>query len=159
MSRVAGMRLGVGAAAFAIASCATDPPILECAKDAPRAASRSRALVGESYGTQMKPIPLDSVLFSEQSLARAVALQRISASRTATGTVEVNAVLANCSGKPLALRMRSSFYDAQQRISEPISAWRTVHVTPGGLGTYTESSITREVSAYLIEVAGEAPGR
>jgi hypothetical protein len=116
------------------------------------------ALIGATYGLQIAPIPLNTVVFSDPALAEAIAIQRVGAMRTPTNTVEVAATLVNCGAAQVPLRIRTTFFDAEQRTTEGASAWKTVFVPPRGLGSYSESSIARErVSTYLIEIAPLGP--
>lgn len=141
-------------AAMTLASCSTSlPPVIQCSRPPSGTTAAAPALVGMSYGIQIAPIPLNSVLFSDTNVAKVVAVQRLGAERTPTNTVEVNAVLANCSRLQVPLRIRTNFYDAEQRATEAPSAWKTVFVPPGGFGSYSELSITRDrVASYLVEI-------
>jgi hypothetical protein len=113
-----------------------------------------QALVGVPYGVQTTPIPLDSVQFSDSRVARDVSIQQLSASRTATGTVQVSARFVACSSDPTTVRMRTNFIADGQVPAEPVSAWKTVHLDPRLLATYSELSTSRTVANYIIEIAG-----
>jgi hypothetical protein len=139
------------------AACAApgDPPlVVECAipSSNPRPGA---ALVGQPYGMQHSPLPLNSVQFDSPGTASRVAVQSLYASRTATDTVQVGARLVNCSSLPGAVRMRSSFFKPDQAPAEPTSAWKVVHLQPRAISHYEELSTSRGASSYLIEIAAE----
>lgn len=121
-----------------------------------RAQSRSGpALVGLSYGMDMTPIPLNSVQFGSRAAARSLAVQGLFAQRSASDTVQVTARFVSCVDTASAIRVRTAFLRTNNAPSEPTSAWRTVHLQPRATAIYTESSISRDVASYLIEVAGD----
>lgn len=112
------------------------------------------ALVGKDYGLAMTPIPLDAVQMTNRALAASVAIQSVAARRTATDTVQVTSRFVNCTDKTINMQVRTSFMDASQVPTEPVSAWRTVFVPPRATAVYQENSIGRgAVAHYLIEVA------
>ena len=80
-------------------------------------------------------------------------MQRIFASRTVTDTVEVTARLVSCTDYPVVLRMRTNFLRVTEAPAEPASAWREVYVSPRGIANYTEFSVTRDITSYIIEIA------
>ena len=137
--------------------CADVPDaVVQCSVPKSRPATKGPALVGHEYGLKMSPVPLDAVMFTEQRVANAVAIQALYAARTATQTVQVTARFINCTEQPIALRARTSFLRETQAPSEPASAWQTVHLVPKGMATYSESSIGRgEVANYVVELAAE----
>lgn len=102
----------------------------------------------------MTPIPLDAVQFTNKALAETVAIQAVVARRTPTDSVQVTSRFANCTDKAINMQVRTSFMDASQVPTEPVSAWRTVIVPPRATAVYQENSIGRgAVTHYLIEVA------
>ena len=111
------------------------------------------ALVGQTYGMQMTPIPLDSVQFDSNLTSALVAVQQMFASRTTTDTVAVQVRFLSCADVPSQIRVRTSFMRADGMPVEPPSAWKTVYLTPRALGLYSETSVSREIGHYLLEVA------
>ncbi|MFL6604457.1 MAG: hypothetical protein ACJ8R9_24415 [Steroidobacteraceae bacterium] len=110
------------------------------------------ALVGQEYSLQATPIPLDSVQFSSWDTTRLLSVQRLYAARTPTNTVEVTARFVSCSDTPFNVRVRTSFVDANQAPTEPVSAWKTVYLQPRLTAVYSEYSTSRSATRYLIEV-------
>lgn len=109
------------------------------------------ALVAREYG-QSSPIPLNAVQFTSPSLKKALAVQMLTASRTATNSAQVYARVINCTDQSLKLGIRTSFLSGRQVPVEPTSAWKTIWVQPFTTGNYTENSISRDVNFYLVEV-------
>lgn len=142
-----------GAALFALLAGCQAPPamVVECQSPIDQV-RKGPALVGMDYGMQMTPIPLNAVQFTDQAW-RSVAVQSLKATRTGTDTVQVMARLVNCGDQALALRARTSFLAQNEAPTEPMSAWRTVHLPPRASAVYSESSIAVNVASFLIEVA------
>jgi len=149
-----------GLVALAVATglgqgCATpnvSPVVAECMP--PNGSVRSGpALVGQTYGMQMSPIPLDSIQFDSNRTAALVAVQQMFASRTPADTVAIQVRFLSCADAPSHIRVRTSFMRADGLPVEPPSAWRTVFLTPRALGIYSESSVSRDVGHYIVEVA------
>lgn len=113
------------------------------------------ALVGQEYGLKATPIPLDSVQFSSWDTTKILSIQRLYASRTPTNTVSVTARFISCSDTPFNIRVRTSFVDANQIPTEPVSAWKAVSLQPRLTAVYSEYSTSRNAALYLIEVAPE----
>lgn len=112
------------------------------------------ALVGKDYGMAMTPIPLNTVQMTNKTLAETVAIQSVVARRTPTDSVQVTSRFVNCTDRKITMQVRTSFMDASQVPTEPVSAWRTVFVQPRATAVYQENSIGRgTVAHYLIEVA------
>jgi hypothetical protein len=144
----------IGAMALAVLTgCVTNPapPVVQC-KFPMKGARPGAALVSQEYGPQMTPIPLNSVQFSDWSIARSLAVQHLFASRTPTDTVQVVARLVSCVDRELTVKVRTSFLDANQAPVEGTSAWQTVYLTPRLTATYSERSTSKGVASYLIEV-------
>lgn len=148
--------------AIATAGCAQQPAapyvpgappiVVECST--PYDGARpGPALVGQQYGMQMSPLPLNSVQFDSHATASRLSVQKIFASRTATDTVEVTARLVNCSDYPVVLRVRTNFLRANETPAEPTSAWRDVYLSPRAITSYTEFSVARDVNSYIVEIA------
>lgn len=110
------------------------------------------ALVGLEYGEHASPIPLDSVQFSSMDAATSLSIQRLSAVRTPTNTVEVAARFISCEDKPFAVRVRTSFMDAAQAPTEQASGWQTIYLQPHLTAAYSERSTSTKVANYLIEI-------
>lgn len=82
-----------------------------------------------------------------------LAVEQTNARRTATGTLEVWAVLRNRTDQPIQLEGRTTFFDAQQVPCEDPSAWQRVFLPPQGVATYRERSTQIEgVHHYYIEL-------
>jgi len=62
-------------------------------------------------GNKPPPFPEFGVQFSSWSAAETLAVQRLSAGRTATNTVEVAARFVSCSDQPQTVRVRTSFLE------------------------------------------------
>lgn len=135
-----------------LAGCQSQPAmIVECHTPVDQM-RKGPALVGMDYGMQMSPIPLNAVQFTDQ-IWRSVAVQSLKAARTGTDTVRVTARLVNCSDQALAIKARTSFLSQNEAPTEPVSAWRTVHLPPRATALYSENSIAVTVASFLIEVA------
>jgi len=102
----------------------------------------------------MRPIALDAVQFTDKQLTKKMVVEGLFNRETESGSTEVTARFVNCKKEPLAIRVRTSFMDAQQYPTEPTSAWRTVFIPALGTGVYSEKSIApKGVANFLIEVA------
>lgn len=143
---------------FALAGCNTLPPASVVTCEAVKPSNFSGpALVGKEYGQAApNPIPLNAVLFSKPALAQLVTVQSISASRTDNGNVKIEARLVGCSARPLPLVARAHFLRANQSLAEPVSAWKSVPLQGGGISYYAETSFSRDVGHYLIEIDAES---
>ncbi len=111
------------------------------------------ALVGQHYGMQMSPLPLNSVQYDSSETAHAMAVQQLYAERTATNSVRVTARFVSCMDRPQVVRMRTTFLRQSQASAEEPTTWKTVHLTPRGLAQYEELSVSPDAHFYLIEVA------
>jgi hypothetical protein len=109
------------------------------------------ALTSVAYGA-VKDIPADAVLMSDAGLFRSVMVQQLATQPTPGGTVQVTARLANCTGAGFSVRARTAFLDQGMGPAEPVSAWRTVFLPPGGMAVYQESSFGA-AAHYYIELA------
>lgn len=110
------------------------------------------ALVGQHYGMQMSPLPLNSVQFDSSDTAQALAVQQLYAERTPTDSVRVTARFVSCGDRPQAVRMRTTFLRQNHSTAEAPTAWKTVHLTPRGLVHYEELSVSPDAHFYLIEI-------
>jgi hypothetical protein len=139
-----------------LAGCASEAPLVaQCKGQGARPLDAAPALVGVAYGTQATPIPLNSVQFSSWTVESSVSVQQLAATRTPTNTVSVTARFISCTDRDSAIRVRTSFFDAQHAPAEPSSAWQTVYLHPHLLATYSERSTSKGVTHYLIEVMSE----
>jgi hypothetical protein len=138
-----------------LAGCATKAPLVSRCSMPLGGGDRAGmpALVGLQYGEQATAIPLNSVQFSSWDAAKTLAVQRLSAGRTAANTVEVAARFVSCSNQPQTVRVRTSFLDANQAATEAPSAWRTVYLQPHLTANYSERSTATTVQSYLIEIS------
>ena len=152
--------LCTGLLVLALAGCAATPntrpqALLTCDYKALKrnAPVGGPALTSVAYGA-VKDIPADAVLMSDQGLFHSVMVQRLGTQPTPGGTVQVTARLANCTGAGFSVRARTAFLDQGMAPAEPVSAWRTVFLPPGGMAVYQESSFTAGKAAhYYIELA------
>lgn len=143
--------------AITVYGCATKPGIkmlVEC-KTPVSINIKGPALVGQGYGLEMTPIPIDALQYTDGSVASSVAVQAVRATRSATDTVQVTARVVNCTDKPISVRARSSFMDEKQIPTEPTSAWKILFLSPKATSIYQEFSISTNVSHYLIELGKE----
>lgn len=148
------------AAAFVlfIAGCQTKPVetpvVVECsAMDIKRDHPPGTALVGGKYGAaENTPIPLDAAQFTDNRLAKNIAVQGLYAERTPTDTVQVSARLVNCTDKTLAISARISFLKESQAPAESPSAWQNLILSPRATALYQENSVSRQAAHYLIEI-------
>jgi hypothetical protein len=128
------------------------PVVVEC--QAPTASDRpGPALVGQAYGMAMTPMPLNSVQFGSTDAATSLAVQNLYAERVPSNIVQVSARLVSCLDVPTSVRVRTSFFRSDTAPSEEPSAWKTVFLEPRATALYRESSVSRDTSAYLIEIA------
>jgi len=148
--------LSMIAASIATAGCVAQPPLVtQCSSRMSGDRHAGAALVGHEYGPQATPIPLNSVQFSDDLTSRSLAVQNLFAKRTPGDTVAVSARFVSCANTDFAVRVRTSFLTADESPAEPTSAWRTVYLHPHLTGSYAESSTSRDVANYMIEIVPE----
>jgi hypothetical protein len=111
------------------------------------------ALVGQSYGLTMTPLPLNSVQFTSVEASQSIAVQNLYAERASTDVVQLTVRLVSCLDAPISVRVRTSFMRSNTSPAEEPSAWKTVHVEPRATALYRENSTSREAAAYLVEIA------
>jgi hypothetical protein len=98
-------------------------------------------------------VPMNSSAILDASVAKKVYVRNSTVRRTATGTVDVRSMIANCTDFPLQVEARIQFYDSTQAPSELPSEWRRIFLSPRSDGLFKESSMGREsVSFYLVEI-------
>jgi hypothetical protein len=128
------------------------PLVVECS--GPEKGNRGGpALVGQEYGMQATPIPLNSVQFSNWTTVKDLSVQRLYASRTASNTVQVTARFVSCADTAVVIKVRTSFLDVNQAPTEPVSGWQTIFLQPRLTAVYAEQSTSKSVANYLIEIA------
>ncbi len=143
----------LAALASLLASCASVGPTITCKEPTTWERGGGMALVGESYGVRVAPIPLNSVLFGSQDVANRIAIHHLGASRTPAGTVEVSARFVNCQPQQQTIQVRSSFFRLDGGSVEEPSAWQRVFVPAGSMANYSERSMAVDgVGSFLIEV-------
>jgi hypothetical protein len=126
-------------------------PVVQCTFPKQAAPLPGDALVSQEYG-EISPVPLDAVQFTNQVLSKQIAVQSLQAHRTLTNTVQVTARLINCTDTPLVVGVRSNFMDASRLALEPATVWQNVILQPRALGTYQESSLSKAVEHYVVEL-------
>lgn len=148
-------------AAFAMCSvvlggCAQNPTmgdvVASCLTPASTGARTGPALVGQTYGMAMSPLPLNSVQFGSIAVAQTAAVQSLFAARTAMNTVEVSVRFLSCMDAPTTILVRTSFLRRNTSPAETASAWKSVYLEPRTTAVYTELSTSTDVGSYLIEV-------
>lgn len=138
-----------------IAGCAARQPlVVECSSPTKDKHSTGAALVGQEYGEQSTPIPLNSVQFADWGTAKKLAVQHLFASRTPASTVQLTARFISCSDEVVSIKVRASFLDSNQMPTEATSAWQPVFLQPRLTAVYSERSTAKNVSSYLVEVMG-----
>ncbi|HYF42069.1 MAG TPA: hypothetical protein VEA35_06425 [Ramlibacter sp.] len=151
------MKLLLPLAATALAGCmatvpGAPPVVVECQMPT-QSVRAGPALVGETYGMKMTPLPVNSVQFGSQATAQAMAVQSLFAERSQTDTVQVTARFVSCLDRPSSVRVRTSFLRASTAPAEAPTAWKTVYLEPRATAVYSELSTVQDVASYLIEVA------
>jgi hypothetical protein len=128
--------------------------VLECDFSAIDDAQKGQgpALVAD-ITQSMTSIPLNAVLFTDESIVDEVLVQGLFARRTATDSIEVITRIVNCTDEPVLLQARSLFMDNKQLPTEGSSVWQNVFLSPHGTGAFQAISLgTAEVAYYLVEL-------
>jgi hypothetical protein len=150
------IQLAASAALLVLAGCATPvpgtPPVVVSCAQPVNSVRSGPALVGETYGLTMTPLPLNSVQFGSHAASHLMAVQSLFAERSPADTVQVTARFVSCQDTPQVVRVRTSFLRASQAPAEAPSAWKQVFLEPRATAVYTELSTARDVANYLIEV-------
>lgn len=143
-------------ALFAVLGCSQmQEPAPVCNMDG---IARQRQLVALPAAAPGDPsplieMPLNSVNTTDFNVMNKLFIRQVRAQRTATGTVAVAATVVNCTDYPLNIEARTQFLDNAQAASEPVSAWKRVHLQPRTYNTYGENSIgTSQVQHYMVEL-------
>lgn len=101
----------------------------------------------------LQDIPLNAVSITDGGLRGRIMVQGVTATRTASGDIEVGARLFNCGDAPLLAEGRTNFLDAGQRPAEPASAWQRLVIEGRSFADYREVSVSRgRADAYLVEL-------
>ena len=109
-------------------------------------------------------VQLNQVLILSDSLERVglmntrgkIAVEQNTANRTATGTLEVAALLRNRTDHNLQLEARTRFFDESKIPSGRESQWKRLFLEANSLAGYREYSLYPEAAYYQIEIR-EAP--
>ena len=98
-------------------------------------------------------VPWNSSALLDKTITKKSYVRTAAVHRTATGTVQVRTMVANCTDHDLQIEGRTQFYDADQMPSEPPSAWKRIYLAPRSDSLYEETSLgTDAVHFYFIEV-------
>jgi hypothetical protein len=138
-----------------LGGCTTMDPAPRC--DMGRVSSQRDLIPGPAMvpgeSSPLKEMPLNSVNITDERILNKLYIRAITARRTATGTVEVVAQVVNCTDFPLNAEARTQFYDAAPAPSEPVSAWKRLHLSPRTSNVYSEFSMgAQTVDGYMIEM-------
>lgn len=100
---------------------------------------------------------LDTVVILDKALqdhrAGKIAIENSGARRTATGTLEVFAVIRNRTDHRQQIEARAQFFDDLKAPVEGPTAWQRVHLDPQAIGAYREMSTgIQGISHYYIEI-------
>ncbi len=99
----------------------------------------------------------NTVRFLNKKAAKHIRVESITATRTATGNLQVNVLLYNRAKKPMQLAVRSLFFDEQRMLAESAGVWRTVHLQPKSVASFSSRSMTQtEAASFILEVQGDA---
>ncbi|MDH4582470.1 hypothetical protein E8F20_11385 [Pseudomonas sp. BN415] len=102
-------------------------------------------------------INLDTVVILDKALqdrrSSKLAIENSGARRTATGTLEVFAVIRNRTDHPLQIEARTQFFDDLPVPVEGPTQWQRVYLDPQSVGAYREFSTRAQgIAHYYIEV-------
>ncbi|KAF0137570.1 MAG: hypothetical protein FD153_1648 [Rhodospirillaceae bacterium] len=89
----------------------------------------------------LQEMPLNLVTITDHNIINKIYIRSVNARRTPSGTAEVYAQVINCTDSPLQTEARIQFYDANQTPSEPVSAWKRLHLPPRSSNTYQAFSL------------------
>lgn len=100
---------------------------------------------------------LDTVVILDKSLqdrkAGKIAIESSGARRTATGTLEVYAVIRNRTDHPLQIEARTQFFDDLKVPAEGPTSWQRVYLDPQSVGAYRElSGRVDGIAHYYVEI-------
>ena len=106
--------------------------------------------------TQQESLAPNSIRFINKRAAKRIRVESIRAARTETDTLRVDVVFYNTAAKPMQLAVRSLFFDEHRTLAESAGAWRTIHVQPRSVASFTARSSSRgKAASFIIEVQGD----
>lgn len=102
-------------------------------------------------------IQYDRVVILDDSLQNRrggkLAIENQGARRTATGTLEVYAVIRNRTDYPLQVEGRVQFFDQDRVPVEGPTAWQRVYLQPNSVSTWRDASTrVHDVAHYYVEI-------
>jgi hypothetical protein len=135
---------GIGAVALALGACTVN--------EGPRPGMRV-----DDARAPHATVQYDRVVILDQSLQSArggkLAIESQGARRTATGTLEVYAVIRNRTDYPLQVEGRVQFFDPDKVPVEGPSAWQRVYLSPNSVQTFRETSTrVHDIAHYYVEI-------
>ena len=154
ITATAALLIGLAATCLPTAARADENRVLKCKIGKARSQGRYHgpALVA-NVPKAMTPIDLEAVQMTDKAVTKAVIVEAMMARRTETNTLQVMTRLVNCTKNDIQVEARSSFMDADQMPTEPVSIWKRVFIPALSTGIYSESSIGRDkVATYFVEV-------
>lgn len=100
---------------------------------------------------------LDTVVILDKALqdrrAGKIAIENSGARRTATGTLEVYAVIRNRTDHPQQIEARTQFFDDVKAPIEGPTMWQRVYLDPQAVAAYREMSTrVQGISHYYVEI-------
>lgn len=111
--------------------------------------------------------PMDSVALLDDALAadgkfmftdveawrdRGISIEQHAARRTPTGSMETLVMVRNRLDAPLALELRTTFYDRDSIATGSASEWQVLSLPPKGTDRYREVSLEPNAAHYYVEV-------
>jgi hypothetical protein len=89
----------------------------------------------------------------EENKRSKIAVESTNSRRTATGTLEVWAILRNRTDFPLQIEGRTQFFDEAKAPAEGPTAWKRLFLPPQSVATYREYSTKVEgIGFYYVEI-------
>lgn len=95
---------------------------------------------------------LNNVAFLTDELNRRIAVQSTGASRTATNTLSVYAVLRNRTDYQQRIQIRTQYFGPGRDPNEGPDAWQSMFLAPNSIQTYRTTSRGTNAEYYYIEV-------
>jgi hypothetical protein len=147
------MRALLAASLLVLAGCQAGPPASALVCRPVDASSAPARVFRGAPGTPVEAsVPgMNSILLSP-AVGERLAVHRIELGKSATGLAVVSLDLANCTARPLVVRMRTQFLDGEGRRSEPLSVWREVVVGAGSLASVDELALQRASIGFRVEI-------
>ena len=104
-------------------------------------------------GKVFDPPEMEYIWPQEKHKRSRLAVESTNARRTATGTLEVFAVLRNRTDRPMQLEGRAHFFDKDEVPCEKPSAWQRMYLPPQSVAMYKERSTNiYDVAYYYVEI-------